>query len=358
MEGSPNAKTLAELVADTVAGLRQPPTAPLCYTRYSRDSILAALNLANMETAARLRCLHGFAVIILRAGYGQYLPPADMLDPKDAFFYKSATSYVHLTRDGWKKRDWLDRFQGGWRTMTGDPYWAYIGDSAGNLRKLGFTPRPDTAGTNYLVTPDTGVVISVTGMTTTGNITGVNTTAHATTCTDSAARTLSSLGVRAGMMALNVTDGSKGQITDVTGSTFTVTLAGGTANTWAIGDSFTILAGEYGVVTSVDGDEEYIFSSDRGELIAIGAITGNVFLEYWRKPLKLTIDTQYPEVPEEAHPYLSEYAIWWLKRHAPRGSDDANDAMMSKAAYDEKIPPVKIVPVDQQAEVSTIRFNW
>ena len=358
MEGSPNAKTLSDLIADTVAGLRQPPTAPLCYARYSRASIISALNMANMETAARLRCLHGFAVIILRDGYSQYLPPSDMLDPKDAFFYQSTSSYIHLTRDGWKKREWLDKYQGGWRHMSGDPYYAFIGDSAGNMRKIGFTPTPDKDGTNYLVTPDTGVVISATGMTTTGNITGRNTAAHATTCTDADGRTLASLGVRVGMMALNVTDGSKAQITAVAGSTFSVTLAGGTVNTWAIGDSFTILAGEYGVVTSVDGDEQYIFSSDRGELVAINAITGNVYLEYWRKPIKLQYDTQYPEVPEEAHAYLPEYAIWWLKRHVSRGSDDANDAAMSKAIFDEKIPPVKVRPVDEQAETSTIRFNW
>ena len=348
-------RTVETLIADTLEGLRQPA---LNYNRYSRTSILSALNLANQETAVRLKCLHGFAVIILKAGYAQYPPPADMLDPKDAYFYQSAASYVHLTREGWKSRSWLDRFLGGWRTNNGDPNLAFIGDSSGNLRKIGFTPRPDTNGSNYLITPDTGVVISVTGLTTTGNITGQNTTANATICTDSLARTMSALGITVGMMALNVTDGSKGQITAVSGATFTVTLAGGVANTWAISDSFTVLAGEYGVVTRIDGDEEYIFSSDRGELIAINALTGNVYLEYYRKPLALTVDGQYPEVPEETHIYLPEYAIWWLKRRSAPGSDDRNDAMVAKQAYDEKIPPAKYIPVDRAVEVSQIRFNW
>jgi len=348
-------RTVVELIADTLEGLRQPA---LNYNRYSRTSILSALNLASLETASRLKCLHAFAIIILKDGYSQYPPPADMLDPKDAYFYQSASSYIHLTRDGWKNRPWLDKYQAGWRTQNGDPFRAFIGDSSGNLRKIGFTPTPDTNGTDYLVTPDTGVVISATGLTTTGNVIGRNSVAHATTCTDADGRTMSALGVTVGIMALNVTDGSKGQITAVSGVTFSVTLAGGAANTWAIGDSFTVLAGEYGVVTRIDGDEEYIFSSDRGELIAINALTGNVYLEYYRKPIPLTIDGQYPEVPEEMHIYLPEYAIWWLKRRSAPGSDDLNEAMVAKQAFDEKIPPAKYSPVDQVVETSMIRFNW
>lgn len=348
-------KTVAELIADTLEGLRQPVAN---YNRYSRASILNALNIASAETARRLKCIHGFAIILLKNGYDQYPPPSDMLSPKDAFFYQSANSYVHLTRDGWKNRQWLDRFQSGWRRNNGNPFWAFIGDNIGNLRKLGFTPRPATDGTNYIATPDTGVVISATGLTTTGNVIGTNLAAHATDCTDTSGRTLSSLGITVGMMALNVTDGSKGQITAVSGSSFTVTLAGGTANTWAIGDSFTVLAGEYGVVTSIDGDEEYVFSSDRGELIAINALTGNVYLEYYRKPLKLTLDEQYPEVPEETHAYLPEYAIWWLKRRSAPGSDDLNEAMIAKQTYEERIPGDKIEAVDVAVETSETKYNW
>ncbi len=423
-----NGRAVYDLLADTLEGLRQPP---LNYGRYSKVSVLNALNLANMETALRLKCLHAWAIIILKDGYSQYPPPSDMLDPKDAFFYKNTDSYVHLTREGWKSRSWLDKFQQGWRKNTGDPYYAFIGDSLGNLRKIGFTPTPNTDGTSYadnitgtnltasatvctdtaartmaslaviagktvrnvtdgstgvissvsgttftatltggtantwgagdsflIVAGKLGAVVSATGMTTTGNITGTNSAASATICTDTLARTMSSLGVTIRQIALNVTDGSQGQISAVSGTTFTATLTGGLANTWAIGDSFTVLAGEYGVVTSIDGDEEYVFSSDKGELIAINALTGNVYLEYYRKPLKLQFDGQYPEIPEELHIYLPEYAIWWLKRRSSPGSDDLNEAMVAKAAYDEKIPPSRFTPVDRAVEVSTIRFNW
>lgn len=348
-------RAFSDLIADTLEGLRQPAEN---YNRYSLVSIKNALNLGNLEVASRVKCLNAWGIIILKDGYAQYLPPSDCLAPKEAYFYQSSTSYTHLTRDGWKSRSWLDRYSAGWRTQNGDPYWAFIGDTAGNVQKIGLTPRPDTDGTDYTASPDTGVVISATGMTTTGNVTGTNLVAHATTCTDTSGRTLSSLGVLAGMMALNVTDGSKGQIASVSGSTFTVTLTGGTNNTWALGDSFTVLAGEYGVVTSLTGDEEYVFSSDKGELIAINALTGNVYLEYYRKPMQLTIDTQYPEIPQELHHILPEYAIWWLKRRSTRGSDDLNEAMIAKAAFDEKVPPIRASNVSAQAETSTVRFNW
>lgn len=348
-------RAVIDLIADTLEGLRQPA---LNYNRHSRVSILNALNLANLEVVARKKCLSAWAIMILKAGYGQYLPPSDCLQPKDAYFYKSATSYVHLTREGWKSRAWLDRYMGGWRTSNGDPYRAFIGDTSGNVTKIGFTPKPATAGTDYTASPDTGVVVGVSGMTTTGNIIGTNLTAHATICTDSAGRTMSSLGITVGMMALNVNDGSKGQISAVSGTTFTVTLTGGTANTWALGDSFTILAGEYGVVTSLTGDEEYIFSSDKGELIAINALTGNVYLEYYRKPMQLQFDTQYPEIPQELHHLLPEYAIWRLKRRSTPGSDDLNEAMVAKQAFDEKLPPVRFENVSDAVESSTIRFNW
>jgi hypothetical protein len=86
-----------------------------------------------------------------------------------------------------------------------------------------------------------------TGMSAMGNITGVNSVAHNSVCTDSQGRALSELGTRISVMAVNVTDRSSGQITAVSGSTFTVTLAGGKNNVWAVGDQFLILAGEYGI---------------------------------------------------------------------------------------------------------------
>lgn len=348
-------RLVSDLIADTLEGLRQPPAN---YNRYSKASILNALNLSNIEIAERTKCLHGWGIIVLRSGYAQYLPPSDMLTPKDAYFFQSADSYVHLTKDGFKSREWLNQYQTGWRTMSGDPVYTFMGDNAGNSRKIGFSPTPDTNGTNYLSSPDTGVVISTGGMTTTGNITGTNSAAHATICTDTAGRTLSTSGVSVGMVALNVTDGSKGQISAVSTTTFTAALTGGTSNTWGLNASFAVLAGEYGICTNISGDEKYVFSTDAAGLILINALVNVVYLEYYRKPITLVYDTQYPETPRELHRYLPEFAIWWLKRRSTPGSNDLNEAVIAKTAFDEKVPQVRFVPVDRVVEPSIIKFNW
>lgn len=346
-------KTVATLVANTLARLRQPVNT---FDRYSRDNILSALNDANMEVALRKKCLHSFAVIVLKNGYSQYAPPTQLITPKCAFFYQSSSSYYELKL---KDRAYLDETYPGWRVTNGDPTHMYPGDSFGSLRKLGFYPTPNADGDDYTTSPDTGIVISATGLTVTGNITGNNNAAHATICTDAAARTLSSLGVEVGMIALNITDGSQGQISAVSGSTFTVTLTGGTNNQWAVGDDFTILAGEYGVVTGITGTtEQYIFSSEYGEMVDIESITGNVYLEFYRRPLELVYDTQYSEIPIELHQYLPDYATWILKRDAPRGSMDFMEASAALQAFDRVIPPVSYVSIDDAVKDNRIRFNW
>ncbi len=346
-------KTIATLIADTLQKLKQPP---LSYDRYSYANILSALNEANVEAATRLKCLHSFAIINLKAGYSQYAPPSQMIAPKCAFFYQTATSYSELP---FKSRRWLDRYLPGWRANSSDPCYAFIGDSDGNLRKIGFTPKPKTDGTNYTISPGTGVFVSGTGMTVSGNIIGQNNADHATICTDALARVLATLGVQVGMMALNVNDGSSGQITAVSGSTFTVTLTGGTANTWVVGDSWNVLAGEYGVVTglSVD-DEQYLFTDEFGIMINIQALPGNVWLEFYRRPLDLIVDTQYPEIPVELHQYLSWYATFLLKAGTPKGSTDNVDAATALAIFDSKIPPVSYENPDDAVEVSRIQENW
>ena len=108
----------------------------------------------------------------------------------------------------------------------------------------------------------------------------------------------------------------------------------------------------------IHAHEAYIFSADRGELIDITKMAGNVYLEYYRKPMLLQFDSQYPETPQVLHHILPEYAIWWLKRRGAPGSDDLNEAMVAKAAFDEKVPPVRYQNVSEVVETSTIRFNW
>lgn len=322
---------LSELKARCLARLKQQAGN---YTKYSEENIEDALNDTIVEVATRLKCLHSFAIIELKAGYRQYKPPAQMLLLKKAFFYKSANSYYELTQ---KSTNWLDLHRSGWRTTEGDPSFIYPGDSYGNIRKLGFYPTPKVDGDGYILSPDTGIFASSTGVTTTGNITGQAASDHATILTDLAGRTMSSLGVTVGMMAVNVTDGSSGQISAVSGATFTCTLTGGSDNSWDANDNYTVLAGEYGVVTSWDDDEQYLFSGEAGGMVDVNSIVNNVYIEFYRRPLKLVYEDQYPEVPPEVHPYLADNVCWILKRTASRGSDDYVEATVGRQAFLEGI---------------------
>ena len=322
---------LSELKERTLSNLKQKEGN---YTRYSETNITNALNDGIIQAVVKTKCLKGFAIIILKDGYSQYKPPSQLLEIDKAYFYQSATSYYEIAQ---KSITWLNRFKPGWKVQNGDPKILYPGDSYGNLRKIGFTPTPDTDGDDYISSPDTGIYASSSGITTSGNVTGTNTTAHATTCTDSEGRTLSDEGIVVGMMAVNVTDGSSGQITAVTGSTFSCTLADGTSDTWAVGDSFTILAGEYGVVVDWENDEKFIFSSEIGGMIDVTALTGNIYLTFVKRPIRLRYDNQYPELPPELHEFLSDYAVYSLKRTSPRGSKDYEEAMAAFATFEKGI---------------------
>ena len=324
--------TLSELLARSLDKLHQKEGN---YDRYDKELLKRALNDGNSDAVVLTHCIKGFGIIEMKEGYSQYKPPSDMLLFDKFFFYQSATSYWELKQ---KSRHWLDTHKRGWRVQSGDPLYMYPGDSYGSLRKIGFTPTPDTDGDSYIADPDTGIYTSATGMTTSGNITGTNNAASATICTDSAGRTMSDLGVTVGLTAVNVTDGSKGQINAVAGATFTVTsLTGGTANTWAVGDSFNVLAGEYGIVTDWTNDEKFIFAAEVGGITDVSTIVNNVYIEYVRRPLILEFDTQYPNIPPELHQYLPEYVNYYCNRKAPRKSSSYEEAMASLQIFREGI---------------------
>jgi len=323
--------TFSELKERTLQKLRQKSEN---YDRYSEAKVENALNDALIKAVGMTGCLRAFAIIRMKDGFSQYKPPTQMLKPTKAFFYQSATSYYELPQ---KTRAWLDKHKRGWRAMDGDPLYMYPGDSYGNLRKLGFAPTPDTDGNDYASSPDSGIYASESSMETSGNVEGVNNAAHATICTDSDGRTLSDEGVQVGMMAVNVTDDSSGQITAVSGSTFTVTLAGGTNNTWAVGDSFMILAGEYGVVVDWTNEEHFLFTADIGGIADVETLVGNVYLEFTRRPLKMHLNNHKPELPPELHIYLPDGAVWFLKRDAPQGSNDYQMAVTAWQAFEKGI---------------------
>jgi len=321
------------------------------FDRYSRQSIIDALNDGQIEATKVLRCLHGMALIVMKNGYNQYKPPSTYLLSKNAFFYQSATNYWQLKIT---TREWLDKFKPGWRTTSGDPLYMFPGDNYGNIRKLGFYPRPDTDGTAYESEDDDGMVVSDSAAETSGNITGQNATAHATICTDSDGREIGNLGANVGMVVVNVSTGESGQISAISGTTFT-TSATDFPTGWAVGDNFNILAGEYGTIVKWDGEEQVIYNAEIGGTIDVRTIENNVYLEFIRRPLLLKYNEQYPEISPDLHQYLPDYVPFALKRNSPKGSTDAMEATIAFQAFKEGLKTH--IPLDNKTSDCCTRYS-
>jgi hypothetical protein len=123
------------------------------------------------------------------------------------------------------------------------------------------------------------------------------------------------------MYVRNVTDGCYGYVTNVAANALTLsTLTGGTANVFAAGDTYNILAGEYGVITSWANDDQYIFGSEVGQVTNITVPAGNIRIEYVPYPLPFSYDPtladsaqgadeQYPDIPKLYHQALAHGVI-------------------------------------------------
>jgi hypothetical protein len=214
-------------------------------------------------------------------------------------YFQDSTSYQELyVRD----TQWLDSHYQGWLTdAPSQPLYSYLGESYGNVPMLGVYPAPLNDGDSYTITPDTGVVAPPLA---TNNLTGIATSGNATTLGDTAID-FTTQGLAPGMTVNNVTDGSKAAIVTVAAHSIAMTaLSGGAANIFTAGDSYEILAGEYGVVTSWTGEDEYLFSSEVGEIANITVPAGNIRVDFIPYPMPFPEtgnDDQYPELPKLYH---------------------------------------------------------
>jgi len=77
---------------------------------------------------------------------------------------------------------------------------------------------------------------------------------------------------------------------------------------------------EYGVVIRMSDTDEFFLNTDAGVVGKVGAVNGNVWLEYYRLPDKLTVDTQKPEIPREYQKALSYFAVSDLLQNNPEDS--------------------------------------
>lgn len=315
--------TRLELIQKVLRGLHQPVATPGTstdsdYNRYPKQDIVDKLVEGQIEFVSLTDCLTTFAIVEAVANQSEYRYPSEALKILSAQFYSATTRYEELSIIHNKQQ--MKRISNTWKTdSSGTPERLYPSYNYGNIRKFGVYPKPSSNGTTY--TGDSmGIVTSATDFTFSGDITGThrvgagNNRAYAE---DESGRDFTTLGVVAGMMIFNTTDSSNGQITAIsngnaTNDRLSVTLSGGTDNDFDEGDSFVVTVGEYGVVIRANGTEEWAFSTEYGALQDINPLSGNIMLDFVKRPKILDYDTQYPEIPMDYQQALVEYAIWKL----------------------------------------------
>lgn len=311
--------------------------APTDTGRYSDADVITAANFGQNRFAFLTSCLIMPAVITLKANRQSYRLPLNTLKIKAGRYYHSSskTDYdeLRILRDA----KVMQRKDVQYRGTTGVPVYAYPSYRAGNIRMIGFSPFPSSAGETWTGT-DFGILTSATGFTNVGNITGTHKTGYAASAflVDSTGRNLVTLGAKTGYPIFNVTDGSSGVITtignqDATNDKVTATLTGGTNNNWGVGDSFQIPMSEYGVVIDASDSETYTFTSWLGTIYDITGNTGNVVLDIARKPLPLSASllSSICEIPETFQEAVIHWGVYWLGGSAYKGvvqKDKAEEA--------------------------------
>jgi len=290
---------ISEEIGDSSGGTPQ-------YNKFSRKSIVRKLNDRLNKFVFHSQCIRRMALLQTKAGYRNYKLPINCMDggiigqPK---FFIDSTSYQELfIRD----TQWLDNHYQGWLSdVPSQPLYSYIGENYGNVPMLGVYPAPTDDGDSYLISPDTGIVTGTDLPSTFNNLTGLATGGGGTSLVDAGGIDFTTIGLVAGMAVLNVTDGSTASISTVAATTLTLTaLTGGADNTFTAGDSYNILSGEYGVVTSWASDDIYLFSSEVGEIANITVPAGNLRVDFIPYPTPFPetgADDQTPEIPKLYH---------------------------------------------------------
>lgn len=304
--------TLAELEECILWELGQVIGTSISFDTFSRSQIRKKLTNRQNIFVFHSQCLKKFALLVAKDGYRQYKLPVNCMDNGliAAKYYESATSYVDL--DIVDLAFMNDSEEGYLVAADGTPQYAFMGDSYGNIPMLEVYPAPDEDGTDYADSPETGVAIGGDLPATSGNITGQATggAAGGTTLIDTGGVDFTALGLVGGMYVRNVTDGSYAYILSLAATTitFAAALTGGTANKFVAGDSYNILAGEYGVITDWANDDRAVFGSEVGLLSKITVPAGNFRIDYIPYPLEFPAtgnEGQYPEIPKLYHESLA-----------------------------------------------------
>ena len=308
------------------------------YTKFTRAFLVRKLNDRQNKFVFHSQCIRKEAYLLCKEDYRIYKLPVNCMDagvigkPK---YYTSSTEYLNLDI---VTTEWLDDNYEGWLTSdSGTPEYAYFAPSYGNIPTLGVYPAPDADGTSYAASPDVGVVTGGDLPGSTNNISSIATGSGTATALQDTNLDFSDYGLVAGIAIVNNTDGSTANIVTVDSTTAitTTALTGGTLNVWTSGDSYNILAGEYGVITSWEDDDTFIFASEVGEIANITVPAGNIKVDFIPYPLPFPEsgnDEQYPEIPKMYHMDFAMGVVADCLRTFTEGSKE-----FERAAYYENI---------------------
>ena len=278
------------------------------YNRFPLSQIRKKLTTRQNKFVFHSHCLKKFALIVAKSGFRQYKLPVNCMDGGliAVKYYDTPTSYEDLEI---VDLDFMNSVEQGY-LVGGDsaPQYVYQGDSYGNIPMMEVYPAPDADGVDYSVAPDTGVAIDEDLPGATGNITGAATggAGDGTTLVDAGGVDFTTLGLVPGIYVRNVTDGSYAYILTIAADTitFAAALTGGTADKFVAGDSYNILAGEYGVLVNWEDNDRVIFGAEIGLLSTITMPEKNFRIDFVPYPMEFPAagsGEQYPEIPKLYH---------------------------------------------------------
>ena len=102
---------------------------------------------------------------------------------------------------------------------------------------------------------------------------------------------------------------------------------------------------EYGVVVRMTDTDEYFLQTDLGVVGQVEVATGNIWMEYYRLPEKLILNTenlgdqgtQYPEIPREYHKSLGYFAAADLLANNPEDSMEFKRSQVFAQKFEKEV---------------------
>lgn len=297
--------TLTDLEECILWELGQVVGSSVSYNKFPQSQIRKKLTHRQNQFVSESQCIKKFALIKGKADFRQYKLPVNCMEDGliSVKWYETSETYEKIELVDQRFMD--ENHDGYLIEESSEPEYCWIGDSYGNIPTIEVHPAPDEDGDDYSDNTDTGVVVGTDLPERADDVTGQATGGDGTTLTDSGA-SFTTDGLTAGMYVRNVTDGSYGYILSIAATSITLAaeLTGGTSNEFAAGDSYQILASEYGVLVSWDEDDRYLFGSDPQLLSTITVPGGNFRVDYVPYPPEFPAsgsNLMYPVIPKIYH---------------------------------------------------------